>query len=121
LAIALEEDLLHKLNSLYARRDSLQKELELVEANVEAVEVDLRGLRLDALQQFLHSELDEKLISFVIVDSDNNEILLSLSSSPGGEGEFARLEDALNWEDMTSVPAALLITYLGKGVPYSGI
>jgi hypothetical protein len=121
MAIATEDELLRQLNTLQARQDSLQKELDLVSESVIAVETDLRGLRLDALQQFLHSELDEKLISFTIMEELDHDVLLSLSASPGGEAEFARLQSSLNWDDMSLVPAILLMTYLGKGVPFTGV
>ncbi len=117
MAYLTEEELLDRLNGLYAQRSLLENNLAEVNEQVEAMEVDLRGLREEIMTRFLHEELDPKLISFNLHTS-GNDLLVSLNPQVGGEVEYTLMTDSINWGDFKNLPVILLLAYLGKGMPW---
>ncbi len=89
-----------------------------VQDQLESLKVELEGVRATLLEDFLIKALTPLALSFTIYTSDKGEILVSIIPVEGGELEFEKLKNTINFPDTNSIPVFYVLNYLGKGLPY---
>lgn len=114
-----ERDLLASLTELESEASRHRIAIQVLDARILSAKLELNGVREDILDEFLSEYLSSRLIAYEIKVSENSEILLNLTPVNGGELEFDKIKNTMNWHDMSNVPLFYVLSYLEKGIPWS--